>query len=55
MTAAELKLKSPFIPLFQRGNFLSRAYNPSLEKEGPGEISAENVEAIIQRISDTPR
>ena len=28
MAAAELELKSPSIPLFQRGNFLGRALTP---------------------------
>jgi hypothetical protein len=41
MAVAELELKSPSVPLFQRGNYLGRALTPSLEKfekEGLGEI-----------------
>jgi hypothetical protein len=32
MKATELALKSPAVPLFQRGNFLRYCFNPSLEK-----------------------
>jgi hypothetical protein len=41
MAAAELELKSPFIPLFQRGNYLGRAVTP-LWKRGEGEIFKPN-------------
>jgi hypothetical protein len=34
MAAAELELKSPSVPLFQRRNYLGRALTPSLEKRG---------------------
>jgi hypothetical protein len=41
MAAAELELKSPSVPLFQRGNYLGRALTPSLEtleKRGRGDF-----------------
>jgi NitT/TauT family transport system substrate-binding protein len=37
MIAAEVKLKSPFVPIFQRGNFLRGILTP-LWKRGEGEI-----------------
>ncbi len=37
MAAAEVGLKSPSIPLFERGNYLGRALTP-LWKRGEGEI-----------------
>jgi hypothetical protein len=36
MAQLKFELKSPFIPLFQRGSFLFRTLNPSLEKRGEG-------------------
>ena len=36
MAAAELELKSPSIPLFQRGDFSRYGFNPSFGKEGKG-------------------
>jgi hypothetical protein len=62
MAAAEVVLKSPFIPLFQRGNFLRYCFNPPLEKhalssevEGRGRGDFDpNATEIIQRTSDTP-
>jgi hypothetical protein len=47
MAAAELALKSPFVPLFQSGNFLRRTLTPpfdelrALEKRGRGDFWAE--------------
>jgi hypothetical protein len=44
MAAAELELKSPSVPLFQRGNFLGRALTPPFDGlradfgKGEGEI-----------------
>jgi hypothetical protein len=40
MGAVELELKSPSIPLFQRGTYLGRAFNPSFEKEGKGRFAS---------------
>jgi len=39
MSTAGSELKSPIVPLFQRGNFLREASNPSLEKRGRGDFS----------------
>jgi hypothetical protein len=46
MAAAELALKSPSVPLFQRGNFLGMALTPPFDglragfgKEGKGRFS----------------
>jgi hypothetical protein len=36
MAQLKFELKSPFIPLFQRGSFLFRTLNPSFEKRGRG-------------------
>jgi hypothetical protein len=41
MVAVELELKSPSVPLFQRGNFLGTGFNPSLKKRGRGDFQAE--------------
>jgi hypothetical protein len=51
--AAEIALKSPLIPLFQRGNFVRYCFNPSLEKRGRGDFDP-NATEIIKRTSDTP-
>jgi hypothetical protein len=37
MGATELVLKSPSVPLFQRGKFFLE-FNPSLEKRGRGDF-----------------
>jgi hypothetical protein len=52
MAQLEFELKSPFIPLFQRGIFLFRTLNPSLEKRGRGDFWR-NGERIMWRISET--
>jgi hypothetical protein len=52
MLAAEVALKSPFIPLFSKGEFSLYEFNPSLEK-GEGEIFGWNEAAIMWRISGT--
>ena len=36
MALAEVELKSPFVPLCQRGSFLCGISNPSFPKEGKG-------------------
>jgi hypothetical protein len=41
MAAAELELKSPAVPLFQRENFLGRALTPLWKKRGRGDFQAE--------------
>src|SRR5262245_15190503 len=46
MTAAEVTLKSPSIPLFQRRNFLHRTLTP-LWKRGEREISRRRETGII--------
>jgi hypothetical protein len=38
MVAVELELKSPSVPLFQRGHFLGTGFNPSLKKRGRGDF-----------------
>jgi hypothetical protein len=38
MAAVELELKSPSVPLFQRGNFPGTGLNPSLKKRGRGDF-----------------
>jgi hypothetical protein len=38
MAAVDLELKSPSVPLFQRGNFLGTGFNPSLKKRGRGDF-----------------
>jgi hypothetical protein len=53
MVAAEIALKSPLIPLCQRGNFSVTVLNPSLAKRGRGDFYQHATE-IIQRTSDTP-
>ncbi len=52
MAAAEVALKSPFIPLFQRGNFLRRTLTP-LWKRGEGEIFGRNEMEIMWRTAGT--
>jgi hypothetical protein len=52
MVAAELELKSPSVPLFQRGNFRRRALTP-LWKRGEGEIFGRNQLRIMWWISGT--
>jgi hypothetical protein len=42
MVAAELELKSPLFPLFQRGEFSPWDSNPSLEKRGRGDFQGES-------------
>jgi hypothetical protein len=39
MGAAKINLKSPFVPLFQRGNLLRGILNPSLKKRGRGDFA----------------
>src|SRR3972149_1228684 len=46
------ELKSPLIPLFQRGNFLRRTLTP-LWKRGEGEIYRQHEAVIMWRISET--
>jgi hypothetical protein len=46
MATVEVALKSPLIPLFQRGNFLGRALTP-LWKRGEGEIFERNGTGIM--------
>jgi hypothetical protein len=60
MAAAELELKSPFVPLFQRGNFLHRTLTPPFDelragfgKEGKGRFFKRNELRIMWRISGT--
>jgi hypothetical protein len=48
MIAAELELKSPSVPLFQRGNFLCGLL-PSLTKREMGDFWAEWRRGIIRR------
>ncbi len=50
MGATELVLKSPSVPLFQRGNFLRRNLTP-LWKRGEGEIFGGSEAGIIWRTS----
>jgi hypothetical protein len=52
MAQLKFEVKSPFVPLFQRGIFLFRTLNPSLEK-GEGEIFGGTGEGIMWQISDT--
>jgi hypothetical protein len=47
MTAAEGELKSPFVPLFQRGEFFSAGILTPLWKRGEGEIFGRNDAGII--------
>ena len=39
--AAEVELKSPFVPLFSKGEFSPRDFNPPFGKEGKGRFSNE--------------
>ena len=48
MAAAESELKSPFVPLFQRGIFLRGIPTP-LWKRGEGEIFGQNETEIMWR------
>jgi hypothetical protein len=36
--AAELRVKSPLLPLFSKGEFSRKNLNPSLEKRGRGDF-----------------
>jgi hypothetical protein len=54
MYVPNVRFKSPLIPLFTKGEFSPRGFRPLFGKEGKGRFLAENVAAIIQRISDTP-
>jgi hypothetical protein len=38
MAAVELELKSPSVPLFQRGNSLGTGFNPSLKKPALSQV-----------------
>src|SRR5262245_10246217 len=52
MAAAEVKLKSPFITPFSKGEFFSPGiFDPSFEKEGKGEIFGWNDAGIVERTS----
>jgi hypothetical protein len=46
MAATEVELKSPFVPLFQRGNFLRVILTPLCQR-GEGEIFERNDGEII--------
>jgi hypothetical protein len=46
MARAEVELKSPFVPLFQRGNFLRVIFTPLCQR-GEGEIFGQNDAGII--------
>jgi hypothetical protein len=52
MAQLKFELKSPFIPLFQRGIFLFRTLTP-LWKRGEGEIFGGTATEIMWRISET--
>jgi hypothetical protein len=41
MAPLEFELKSPFIPLFQRGDFSVQDFKPLFGKEGKGRFLAE--------------
>jgi len=47
MIAAELKLKSPYVSLFQRGNFFSDASSPLWQRGERGDFWAEMEAEII--------
>jgi hypothetical protein len=46
MATAEVELKSPFVPLFQRGNFSPEILTPLL-KRGEGEIFGRNDTGLV--------
>ena len=52
MAATEVELKSPFVPLFQRGNFLRAILTPLCQR-GEGEIFRRNDSRIMSRTSGT--
>ena len=41
VTAAQVELKSPFVPPFSKGEFSPWDVNPSLEKRGRGDFRTE--------------
>jgi hypothetical protein len=52
MAHLKFELKSPFIPLFSKGDFSVQDFKPLFGKEGKGEI-CRNGEGIMWRISET--
>jgi hypothetical protein len=53
MVAAEIALKSPLIPLCQRGKFSVTVLNPSLAKRGRGDFYQNATEIISTNFGHT--
>ena len=53
MAQLKFELKSPFIPLFSKGDFSVQDFQPLFGKEGKGEIFGGTAKEIMWRISET--